>query len=128
MATMTHEDEKVAPELVDLKLADKPDGPGAAAMVAAGAGTFVLGLMTTLNEMSEGVNEFLAAFSGETGVGPLAGKTTVAAIAFFLVWAVLGLVWKGKDVDLKKAFWVGIALGALGALFTFPPFFEMFAE
>lgn len=126
MATLTHHDESI-PELAELKLADKPDGPGAAAMVAAGFGTFVLGLATSLNEASEGLHDFFEGFSGETGVGPLAGKTIVATIGFFLSWLVLGVLWKDKDVDIKKAFWVGLVLGLIGAVLTFPPVFEAFA-
>jgi hypothetical protein len=126
MATLTHNEESI-PELAELKLADKPDGPGAAAMVAAGFGTFVLGMATTLNEASEGIHDFLDGFSGETGVGPLSGKTIVASIGFFLSWLVLGVLWKNKDVDIKKAFWVGLVLGLIGAVFTFPPVFEAFA-
>ncbi len=33
---------------------------------------------------------------------------------------------KTKDIDIKKVFTVGLILGLLGAIGTFPPFFEAF--
>jgi hypothetical protein len=50
---------KVAPELEGLNLTDKPDGPGAAVMISAGIGIFVLGLLTTLAVISADVKSFL---------------------------------------------------------------------
>ena len=44
-------------------------------MVSAGFGIFVLGLLTTLAEASEGIKDFLEDFQGSVDVGPLAGKT-----------------------------------------------------
>ncbi|MCZ7526519.1 MAG: hypothetical protein M5U14_09185 [Acidimicrobiia bacterium] len=122
----THHDAEVAPELAALDLPDKPDGPAAATMVAAGIGIFVLGLLTTLAAASESVADFLADFQGSVGVGPLAGKTTLAMIAWLVSWAALGALWWRKDVDIRTAFWIGVALGALGAVGTFPTFFEAF--
>ena len=119
-------DADVAPELAPLDLADKPDGPAAAAMVAAGIGIFVLGLLTTLAVVSESLNDFLADFQGSRGVGPLAGKTILAVAAWAASWAGLHLVWRDRAVDLRRPFWIGLMLGVLGAIGTFPPFFEAF--
>ncbi len=126
MAVTEHHGMEDVPELASLNLADKPDGPAAAAMVAAGIGIFVLGLLTTLAVPWTDLKEFLADFQLGQGVGPLAGKTTLAAIAFFVSWAALHYLWRDKDVDLKKIFKIGLVLGLLGALGTFPPFFERF--
>ncbi|OFW66345.1 MAG: hypothetical protein A2Z12_09890 [Actinobacteria bacterium RBG_16_68_21] len=124
---MKHRDEGIAPELAALGLPDKPDGPGAAAMIAAGVGVFTLGLLTTLAEFWTGLSGFLADFQGSRGVGGLAGKSTLAIVAWLVCWGVLALLWRGKDFDLKLAFRIGLVLGALGALLTFPPFFTLFA-
>jgi hypothetical protein len=126
--TANHHDASAAPELEGLGLVDKPDGPGAAAMLAAGFGVFVLGLFTTLSEMSEGIHVFLDAFDGDGGVGPLSGKTIVATLGFLLSWLVLELMWRRKDVDFKRAFWIALILGLLGAVLTFPPVFQAFAS
>jgi hypothetical protein len=118
----------VVPELQPLYLEPKPDGPGAAAMLAAGIGIFVLGILTILNEASVSVHDFLEDFQGSAGVGPLAGKTILASGAFFVAWAILGVLWWKKAVDIRKVFYVGLALGILGAVAMFPPIFEAFAQ
>jgi hypothetical protein len=115
-----------APELASLNLADKPDGPAAAAMVAAGVGIFMLGLLTTLAVPWTDLKNFLADFQAGRGVGPLAGKTVLAVVVWAVSWGILHFRWRDKDVDLKKMFRIGVFLGILGALGTFPPFFERF--
>jgi hypothetical protein len=115
-----------APELASLNLADKPDGPAAAAMVAAGIGIFMLGLLTTLAVPWADLKDFLADFQAGRGVGPLAGKTVLAVVVWAVSWGILHFRWRDKDVDLKKMFSIGVFLGILGAVGTFPPFFERF--
>ncbi len=127
---MTHTDNRpdaeIAPELAELDLPDIPDGPAAAAMVSAGIGIFVLGLLTTFAVFWSGLKDFLADFQGSQGVGPLAGKTTLAVTAWLVSWVALHFAWRRKDVDLRRMFYIGVVLGLLGALGTFPPFFEAF--
>ncbi|HEX6301772.1 MAG TPA: hypothetical protein VF148_15035 [Acidimicrobiia bacterium] len=110
----------------ELELPDRHDGPGAAAMVAAGTGIFVLGLLTLLSELSEAVHDFLGSLDFGRGVGPLAGKTILASLAFFIIWAIVGLVWRESDPDIKRVFWIGMALGIAGVIMTFPPVFTAF--
>lgn len=115
-----------APEIADLHLAPRPDGPAVAAMLAAGIGVFTLGLLTVLAEASVGVHDWLESFDFDQGVGPLAGKTILAVIVWLVAWLVLAVVLWRKEVNLKAWFWVALVLGALGFLGTFPPFFQMF--
>jgi hypothetical protein len=121
-----HDDEGAAPELAGLKLTDKPDGPAAAAMLSAGLGILMLGLLTTFAVISDPIHDFLEWFQWGQGVGPLAGKTTIAVVVWLVAWAILFWVWRNKDVDLKMAFYSGFALGIIGAIGMFPPFFELF--
>ncbi|MEO8518063.1 MAG: hypothetical protein ABI438_02700 [Dermatophilaceae bacterium] len=116
-----------SPELDALNLADRPDGPGAAMMISAGFGVFVLGFLTILAEASKGANTWLASWQWGQGVGALAGKSTIASLLYFGSLAVLWVLWRDKDVDLKKAFYVGLGLGVLGVIGTFPTFFQAFA-
>lgn len=116
-----------SPELAALNLADKPDGPGAAMMISAGFGVFVLGFLTVLAEASAGANTWLASWQWGQGVGALAGKSTVSSLLYFASLAVLWILWRNKDVDLKRAFYIGLILGVLGVIGTFPTFFQMFA-
>jgi fluoride ion exporter CrcB/FEX len=127
MTTTTHHDEEVAPELGAMNLPDKPDGPGAAMMISAGIGIFVLGLLTVLAEASTSSKNWLQKWEWGQGVGPLAGKTTIAALVYFVSLAILWAIWRAKDVDLKKSFYIGLALGVLGAIGTYPTFFQSFA-
>ncbi len=121
-----HDDEGVAPELAPLNLTDKPDGPAAAAMIASGLGVFTLGLTTTLAVINGSVKSFLEWWQFDQGVGALAGKSTVSVLVFFVAWLVLYLLWREKDVVLKTSFYIGLGLGILGVIGTFPPFFEWF--
>lgn len=124
--TKKHYDAETAPELAALNLADKPDGPAAAAMIAAGAGVFLLGFFTTGAVIWEGLKSFLTDFQGSRGVGSLAGKTTLSVLLWLVIWGALAFLWKGKDVDIKVAFRIGLVLGILGAILMFPPVFEAF--
>jgi hypothetical protein len=124
---IAHHDEDQAPELAELGLTDKPDGPAAAAMLAAGIGIFALGLLTVLNEVSEPLHDFLERMEFGRGVGPLAGKTLLAVAAWAVSWVILGVAWRRRDVNLRAWFSVSVILGILGALGTFPPIFLSFA-
>ena len=124
--TTTQQDIEVAPELAEFDLEDKPDGPAAAAMVAAGIGVFMLGIFTTGAVIFEGLKDFLTDFQGSRGVGALAGKSTMAFVFWLGSWGILHRRWKDRDFDLKLAFKIGAILGIIGALLTFPPIFEAF--
>jgi hypothetical protein len=103
---------------------DVPFGPAAAALVAAGIGAFVLGLLTTLNEMSEAVHDFLEL---NTAVGPLSGKTVFAVAAWAVSWAILHVALRRNDVSQSAVYWLTGVLVALGILGTLPTFFQLFA-
>lgn len=103
--------------------AERPFGPAAAAFYAAGIGALVLGVLTTLAEASTGIKDALQL---SDSVGPLAGKTIGAVIAWAVSWFVLHTVLKGKDPDPRRVFiWTAVLVG-VGFLLTFPTFFQMF--
>ena len=103
----------------------RPTGPGAAAVVAAGIGTFTIGLMASLAVASAGLNNALNWYNP---TGPLSGKTGVSIVAWLLAWVVLHAAWKNKDVNFGRAFAWALALVILGFLLTFPPVFDLFAR
>ena len=103
---------------------DKPEGPIAAAMLAAGLGALALGLLTTLAEASESIKEFLNLYDP---VGPLSGKTIGAVIVWLVAWAILHLVYRTKTVESRKELAVSLILIGLGVVGTFPIFFQAFA-
>lgn len=100
-------------------------GPAAAAMIASGIGTLVLGLMTTGAEISAALKTFL---TWSAPVGPLSGKTGVAIIVWLISWALLHSFWRDKEYNTNKAFRITLVLIAFGAVMTFPPIFEAFAK
>lgn len=116
-----------APEVDALHLDERPDGPGAAAMMAAGIGIFVTGLFTVLSEASVPIHDWLGSLEFGRGVGPLAGKTILGTVGFFASWIVLGIAWRTKELDLRRWFWIAIVLGVLGAVMMIPPIFQAFA-
>jgi hypothetical protein len=123
---MAHHDEDRAHELVELDLKERPDGPAAAAALAAGVGIFVLGLLTVLSEASVPIHDWLGTWEFDRGVGPLAGKTTVATIAWAVSWLVAGTLLRKRDVNIKGWFALSLVLGILGLLGTLPPIFLSF--
>jgi hypothetical protein len=111
-----------APILAEEAGSAKPDGPLAAALVAAGTGSFALGLFTTLAEASAGFRERMIL---NAGVGPLSGKTVWATIV--VAWAALHFAWRERDRMLRTATIAFVVLTLLGLLGTFPIFFQAFA-
>jgi hypothetical protein len=103
---------------------DKPFGPVAAVFLAAGIGALVLGMLTTLAEANEGIKSWL---EWSTSVGPLAGKTIIAVIAFVVAWVVLGIGLRGRNPKASSVFTWTAVLVAVALVLTFPTFFQAFA-
>lgn len=97
------------------------NGGAAAAVLAAGIGTAVLGLLTMLAAASKGIG---AALNFYAPAGPLSGKSTVTVIVWLAVWIVLQLAWRNRQVAPGALTWITLVLVALGLLGTFPPVFE----
>jgi hypothetical protein len=102
-----------------------PNGPAAAAILAGGIGSAVLGLIVVLSEGSEALAQALNFYNP---VGPLSGKTGVTILAWLLAWAVLHGSWKARHLELGKVSGWSLMLVALGILGTFPPFFDLFGH
>jgi hypothetical protein len=112
-------------ETTDAERGSQIEGTAAAALLAAGTGAFVLGLLTTLDEASASVHDFLEL---NTRVGPLSGKTIIAVIAYFGSLLVYWLILRGRRLSLKTIVIVATVLLVLGFIGTFPTFFEAFAD
>ncbi len=98
------------------------DGKAAAALLAAGIGSFSLGVMTSL---SEGIHAVENALNFYNPVGALTGKTIIAILVWLVSWAILKGVWKDRPMDAAKVLPVTYILIILGLLGTFPPFFDL---
>ncbi|MFG3497998.1 hypothetical protein [Streptomyces sp. NPDC047928] len=115
---------KGAGETDEFPLSEKPEGPISAAVIAAGIGCAVLGLLTTLAEASGWVKD---ALQWSDAVGPLSGKTGLAVVVWLATWVVLHLVLRDKPYETVRALVIGSVLIALGVIGTFPEFFQLFA-
>lgn len=104
--------------------AEKPNGPVAAGLLAAGIGALVLGALTTVAEASESFGESL---QYNDRVGPLSGKVIWATAAFVVSWIVLGIWLRARDLGWSSVLIVAGVLVTLGILGTFPTFFQAFA-
>jgi hypothetical protein len=112
-------------EAVDLSAyPDKPEGPVAAAIIAAGVGCLAVGLLTTLAEMSTGIKDALTL---SKSVGPLSGKTVYSVVIWLVAWVVLHFIYRDKEIESRRALTIALVLVALGVIGTFPLFFQAFA-
>lgn len=98
------------------------NGPGAAAILAAGIGCFLNGFFFLLEDASPVAKHF---FTFYNPAGPLSGTTTTAVIIWLLVWLLLARIWRTKTVNIRWVNLVAFLLLACGLLLTFPPFIDM---
>lgn len=99
-----------------------PNGAGAAAVLAAGVGSFCIGLFAVLADKSPTVKSLMI-FSKPTG--PLSGVTTCSIVAWLVCWALLHARWRSRTVELARVCAIALGLLALGVLLTFPPFADL---
>ncbi len=99
-----------------------PNGPAAAALLAAGIGCATLGVFALLGDAFPGIASF---FKFYVPTGPLSG-VTISAIAVWLAsWFSLDKAWADCDVALDKVSIAAFALLVIGFALTFPPFMDL---
>ena len=98
-----------------------PNGPGAAAILAAGIGTGVIGILALAGDASSTIKKLLTFYNP---TGALSGVTTVAIIIWLVSWYALNLRWRSKAVDMAKVNMAAFIGLAIGFLLTFPPFMD----
>ncbi len=102
----------------------KPNGAPIAALVSAGIGAFIFGLLIILSEASP---HFLKpALTLSNDVGPLSGKTVFAVIAYALSWLILAASMGRRHVNERAWTYIAFALLLAGFIMTFPPFYQIF--
>lgn len=100
-----------------------PNGPAAAAILAAGTGCMSLGVFAVLADHIAGFGRRMNFYRP---TGPLSGVTTCAVAVWLVVWILLEWRWHGKAVRGGViAVWALVLLG-LGVLLTFPPVSDLF--
>jgi len=99
-----------------------PNGPGAAAILAAGIGCAALGIFALTGDAFPAANHF---FTFYTPTGGLSGVSTSAIIVWLVSWFVLSRRWSAQTVALAKVNLVAFALLVVGMLLTFPPVMDL---
>ena len=98
------------------------NGSGAAALLAAGIGCFVLSALAFAGDKSPAVKAALIFYKP---TGALSGVTTSAILVWLLVWAVLEWRWRPRTVSLGRVSAASFLLLALSFLLTFPPVVDL---
>jgi hypothetical protein len=101
-------------------LVGRPNGAAWAAFLAAGIGTFAMGVFVILN-----VAGIFAAPAVYGPSGGASGRATFAVIAWLISWVVLHRRWRDRHVEPGRISTVTLVLIALGVLATFPPLWEL---
>jgi hypothetical protein len=95
-----------------------PNGPGAAAVLAAGMGCFTLGVISVV---ADKVPALARGLIFVRATGPLSGVSTVSILVWLGVWGYLQHRWQQRIVDLRWTNGIAFVLLACGLLLTFPP-------
>jgi hypothetical protein len=97
------------------------NGTAMAAVLAAGVGSFAVGLFVILNEIG-----LFAAPALYAPAGGVSGRTAFAVVVWLIAWGWLHLRWRDRDVSPDGVVTATLTLIALGILLTFPPLWGLF--
>ena len=100
-----------------------PNGSGAAAILAAGIGSFALAVIACVGDKLVAVKNSLIFYKP---TGPLSGVTTAAILIWILTWGILEWRWRNRTVAVGRISVVALALLGLSLLLTFPPVVDLF--
>jgi hypothetical protein len=109
-------------EKYNSKKEQAPNGPAAAAILSAGAGSAALGILAVAGDASKSIAKMLTFYPP---TGPLSGVTCVAIIFWLFFWLILARRWAAKTVAFAKVNVAAFILLVLGFLLTFPPFADL---
>ena len=99
------------------------NGAGAAAVLAAGIGSFALAVLACAGDKLAAVKNSLIFYKP---TGPLSGATTGAILIWLVSWVVLEWSWRNKTVSVGRIAAIALALLGLSLLLTFPPVADLF--
>ena len=99
------------------------NGSGAAAILAAGVGSFTLAVLACAGDKLATVKNSLVFYKR---TGPLSGVTTVAILVWLFAWGILEWRWRNRTVAVWRINAVAFALLGLSLLLTFPPVDDLF--
>ena len=98
------------------------NGSGAAAILAAGIGSFALAILAVAGDKLAAIKNSLIFYKP---TGPLSGVTTSAILIWLVSWAILEWQWRNKTVGVGRIAAIALALLGLSLLLTFPPVVDL---
>jgi hypothetical protein len=99
------------------------NGSGAAAILSAGVGCFVLAVLAILGDKSPLIKSSLVFYKP---TGPLSGVTTAAILVWLFTWGILERRWRKKTVAAERINAIALTLLALSLVLTFSPVGDLF--
>jgi hypothetical protein len=121
-APIDHESVDTQPAAEGARSELLPNGPGAAAILAAGVGSLAIGVFAFAADVSPYLKN---AFSFWSPSGPLSGVSFSAVFVWLIVWLLLARRWAAREVDLMRANVAAFVMLIAGLLLTFPPFMDL---
>ena len=103
--------------------AELTNGSGAAALLAAGIGSFMLAVFAIAADQVAAIGKWMVFYKP---TGPLSGVTTSAIAVWLAAWVILDWRWRKRTVSLARISAVALVLLALSLLLTFPPIADLF--
>ncbi|MGD1107505.1 MAG: hypothetical protein ABR865_10710 [Terracidiphilus sp.] len=100
-----------------------PNGAGAAAVLAAGIGSFLVAVFAILADKAASIKSLMNFYKP---TGPLSGVTTCAIVAWLAVWLILHRRWSWRNVEVGRVVAAAFILLFLSFLLTFPPIADLF--
>jgi len=105
------------------RVAEYPNGKGAAGILAAGIGSLLVAVFAIAADKAPAVKSMMIFWKP---TGPLSGLTTCAIVAWLAVWLVLHQLWHRRNVAIGAVSMAAIVLLLLGVALTFPPIADLF--
>jgi hypothetical protein len=102
---------------------DFPNGGGAAAVLAAGIGSFLVAVFALVADKSAAIKSLMIFYKP---TGPLSGVTTSAVAVWLIAWFILHRRWQNRMVAMGRVRTLALILLLLGVLLTFPPIADLF--
>ena len=99
-----------------------PNGAGAAAIFAAGIGSFASAAFAIIADHSLGIKKLMIFY---TPTGPLSGVTSIGIAVWLVCWFALHTAWRRRDLPG----WIvsaGLFLLAISFVLMFPPIGDLF--
>jgi hypothetical protein len=100
-----------------------PNGAAAAALLAAGAGSFLLAVLALIADKAAAIKSWMIFYRP---TGPLSGVTTTAIVLWLLIWFLLHALWQKKGVSIRPVIVFAFTLLGLAIALTFPPIADLF--